>query len=141
MPFARQYLADLGFALTRVTGAIDDEQLRRHVLDFNREADRYAALWEVADCTAVVDVSRLTVQGTVAAASLERDQPRAMGGKLVIVVPDDPVFFGMARVYATIADEIRAAADVSLSLEGALAWLGYSDDQRKTLLDFVRRQS
>ena len=137
MPFTRYYHSELNFILTRVFGFIDDGQVRRHVLDLNQEAEGRLALNELADCTGVDPDSNLTVEATLSAANLERGQPRAREGRLVLVAPESPAIFGMARAYATIAGDVRESTWVTRSYEEALNWLGYRGELLDDLMRFI----
>jgi len=131
VPFTRHYLGPRNFILTRVTGRIDDSELREHVLALNSEAaDLWAAL-ELADCRALNDVEHLTTRGATEAAALESGHPRAEGRRLAILVGSDPVVFGLARAYAMFAEQARASVTVNRSLTDAIESLGltaFSDE-------------
>lgn len=120
--FARFYKFEHNFVLVNVTQNVDDDQLRQHVLDYNREVGDRQGLLELADCRGMTDVQHLTVQGCIECAFLERESPRVVGGKLAVLVTS-PLHYGIARAYASIAELNRGSAQVFYALEEALDWL------------------
>ncbi len=54
MGFSRRYFPELNFVLTCMDGEINDPLILKHDLDFNKEAEHYNALKEIADCTKFV---------------------------------------------------------------------------------------
>jgi hypothetical protein len=139
MPISRHYLPEHNFVLTRLFGAVDDDQLRRHVLDLSLEAVEMPAICELADCREVTNVDRVTVKGVVQAAEQEAGHPHATGGRLVIVVASQ-LIYGMARAYAIIASEQRADTHVCYDSDEAVRWLGLDEvrPQIDRLLDEAR---
>ncbi|MGA9117311.1 MAG: hypothetical protein WB626_11090 [Bacteroidota bacterium] len=140
MPFSRKYFPGTNFILTRVHGCIDDAQLLDHVRSLNAEAREWRAAREVADCRDLGDISRLTVQGTTEAARLEKGQPRCIGGRLAIVVPEGGAAFGMGRAYASVAELARGHAIVTLSLSESLRWLGFPEAELTALEDLINAE-
>ena len=131
MPFIRHYLASRNFILTRVIGRIDDSQLREHVLALNSEAVDLHAILEIVDCRDVKDVEHITAHGATAAAALEKGHRRAKEGRLAILVGSNQVVFGLARAYATFAEDARAHVTVCRTMTAAIEFLGltaFSDE-------------
>ena len=137
MSIVRRYHPSLDFVLTRISGDLDDEQLERHVRVFNSEAADRQGLMELADCRELRNVDRLNVTGALNAAALEQGQPRVAGGRLAILVPDNPVIFGLARAYASIACLHRDTADVCQGLREALECLGFKGADMDEVFRFI----
>lgn len=131
--FERHYMPDSRFVYVRVFGSLDDVQLREHVERYNEECAGRQALLELADGRGVEDVGRLTVQGVIQVAGMEEGQPRALGGRLALVV-SEPLHFGLARAYASIAGNVREETGVYYEIDEALRWMGPEADT-----DEVRR--
>ena len=127
----------MNFVHTRVSGDLDDDQLERHVQAMNTEAATRNALLELADCRDLKNVDRLNVTGAISAATLEQGQPRTIGGRLAILVPDNPVIFGLARAYASIACLHRETAHVCQDLREALESLGLQGAEMEDAFRFI----
>jgi len=122
------------FVLTRLSGDIDNNNLRNHVLNLNKLTEGISELREIADCRNIENISYLTVEGTKIGAELESNK---LGSLLAIVVPDSPLFYGMARVYQTFSGNHREAVNLFYNIRDALAWLGYGEVEIEELITFV----
>jgi hypothetical protein len=120
--FERFYKPDSSFVYVRMSGALDDAQVRQQLHDYNREAAGRTGILELADARLVEDVQQLSVGALVDNAGLERGQSRVAGGKLVVVVTT-PVQYGLARAYAEISSNYREAVAVNYDFDEALHWL------------------
>jgi len=118
----RFYKPDSSFVYVRLSGALDDSQVRQEIHDYNREASGRSGILELTDARLVEDVHQLSVGGLVDNAGLERGQSRVVGGKLVVVVTT-PVQYGLARAYAEISSNFREAVAVFYDFDEALRWL------------------
>lgn len=139
MSFCIHYYPELNFVLTRIFGAMDDMQLKELVSEGKKETIPLNAINELADCRKLKDVDKLSVRGTMDAAYFEEGQSWATGGKLAILIPDDPLLYGMARVYKAVSDLSRSAVAVTYSLDDALKWLGYDGADKEALIDFIEK--
>lgn len=141
MSYTRHYFPELNFLLTRIFGDLDNDQLRRIVVDPEGETTHLKAVIGLADCRDLHNVDQLTAEGTFEAATLEEGQASTTGGLLAILVPKELVF-GLARVYASAAERTRRAVLVSYSLDEALGWLTGNDDaairKLRTFIEQVR---
>ena len=133
--FERFYQPDSHFVYVRLSGHLDDAQVRQQLADFNREAEGRTGILELADCRGVEDVQQVSVKGLVDSAALERGQSRVEGGKLAVVVTT-PLQYGLARAYTEIASNFRDAVAVFYEFEEALRWL-VPPDQIDRARDFV----
>ena len=120
--FERFYKPDSSFVYVRMSGALDDSQVRQQLHDYNREAAGRSGILELADARLVEDVHQLSVGGLVDNAGLERGQSRVEGGKLVVVVAT-PVQYGLARAYTEISSNFREAVAVFYDFDEAMSWL------------------
>jgi hypothetical protein len=109
---------------------LDDQQVKDHLLAYNREAAGKQALLELVDCQALEDISRLTVQGLFNMAKLEAGQSWSQEGRLAIWVRSQHQY-GMARAYCTSAENTRSKAKVFYELDEALEWLGVEEPLRE----------
>ncbi|PIP02583.1 MAG: hypothetical protein COW18_05265 [Zetaproteobacteria bacterium CG12_big_fil_rev_8_21_14_0_65_54_13] len=99
----------------------------------NRENAAYAGLIELADCRYLNDISELDATGLMVSAGMEKGQLRTTGGKGAIVVATD-VVFGLARVYASIAEQARIDSRVYRDMDEAIDWL----DMKHLKTDILR---
>lgn len=121
------------FMLTRLAGYIDNNKLRNYVLNLNKLTAGVSGLREIADCRKIENISCPTVEDTTLGAELESNKP---GSLLAIVVPDSPLFYGVARVYQTFTGNHREAK-LFYNIRDALTWLGYGEAEIKELITFV----
>lgn len=134
MGFSRRYLKDNNFLVTKVTGEVNDHNLREHVIELNMETEGISDLRELADCRGIVDLTQLTVQGTSECAKLENNRPNSL---LAILVPDSTLLFGMARAYQAFSEDRRKDTEIFKSIDEALAWLSKDEREREELKDFI----
>lgn len=132
MPITRHFFPPKNFILTRMTGTVDENDLRRHLIAMNEDATQYTALKELVDCRRMKCNGCRSVHDVMEAASLEKGRPWAMNGRLAIVVAQ-PLAFGMARVYLVGVEGVRKDVHVTYSLDEAIARL----DIDKELVDFL----
>jgi hypothetical protein len=133
--FERFYQPDSLFVYVRLSGVIDDAQVRQQLHDYNREAEGRTGILELSDCRAVEDVQQVSVKGLVEGANLERGQTRVEGGKLAVVVTT-PLQYGLARAYVEISSNFREAVAVFYDFDEALRWL-MPPDGYASAADFV----
>jgi len=118
-----------------MTGPVDELILRRQLRAWNAEAARFSALKELVDCREMECAGCRTVHEVVEVGTLERGQPWATNGHLVIVV-SQPVVYGMARAYLAGVEGVRKDVHVTYSMDEALTLLDVSRD----LLDSLSAQ-
>lgn len=123
MPIKRKYFKDHNFVLTLFYGRLTQAELGQHVIEMNNEYKDKAGVNELADCRHLTDISELTTTGVVISAQMEKGEERSFGSKGAIVVASDAVY-GLARAYATIAQEARVDSKVYRSMDEAIEWLG-----------------
>ena len=134
MGFSVYFNQKHNFMLTRLSGDINNNNLRNHVLNLNKLTEGVSRLREIADGRKIENISCLTVEGTTIGAELESNKP---GSLLAIVVPDSPSFYGVARVYQTFAGNQRKGVILFYTIRDALTWLGYGEVEIKELITFV----
>jgi len=122
MAIERIYYRDHHFVLTLIYGKLTNAEIGEHVLAMNKEYAGEAALVELADCRYLTDISELDARGLMVSANLEKGQLRTAGGKGAIVVASD-LIYGMARVYASIAEQSRIDSQVYRDMDKAIEWL------------------
>ncbi|MCA8979800.1 MAG: hypothetical protein H6831_14010 [Planctomycetes bacterium] len=120
--FERFYQPDSPFVYVRLSGVLDDFQVRQQLDEYNQEARGRTGILELADARYVEDVDKVSVKGLVDSAGLERGQSRVEGGKLAVVVRT-PVQYGLARAYTEISSNFRDAVAVFYDFDEALRWL------------------
>lgn len=133
--FERFYKPDSSFVYVRLSGALDDTQVRQQLHDYNREAAGRTGILELADARLVGDIQQVSVGALVDNAGLERGQSRVAGGKLAVVVTT-PVQYGLARAYAEISSNFREAVAVHYDFDEALRWL-LPPDQVEAAREFI----
>jgi len=132
MGFTRHYFDDLNFVLTKITGAINDNDLAMHVDALNKESKGKTNLKELADCRAITKIN-LTSQGTAINASNEKPKP---GSILAILVPkDDEMIFAMARAYQMFSEDYRKSVYIFRDYHNALNWLSNDCLEEANALD------
>jgi hypothetical protein len=131
MPITRHFDAVHNFLLTRMNGLIDEAIIRRHLKALNEEARHLNGIKELVDCREVTTGCR-SVHDLVETATLEKGQPWALDGQLVIVV-SQPVTFGMARVYLAGNEGVRKEVHVTYSMEEAAERLQIAPEWIETL--------
>lgn len=137
MGITRHYCHDLNFVLVRFAGEVDDMQLRQHMLAINEETRHNDSIKEIADCREVTSVASLSVKGTIEAVGLTVDQPRCRNGKLAILIPEDLVSLGLAKVFQSMSSSHRKDVEIFYDAASALTWLGYDGTQSGRLKDFM----
>ena len=138
MDFKRHYLIGSHFMFTKLPSVVNDENLKAHVQRLNEETQGITDLKEFADCLDVIDISRLTVQGTVQSASSEIDRPYS---KLAILVPDSQLIYGYARAYQMFSEDKRQAVQIFKDPDTALDWLARDENEKTIFGDFVTMHS
>jgi hypothetical protein len=134
MPFDLHYLEERRFMRTVVHGALDDEQLMRHVDELNRRTRGADDLREFADARGLTDMDALTVSGTTLAAAHE--VPR-LKSRLAIVIENTPLLIGLARAYQAFAQQQRGSVEIFHDPDAALGWLAEGHDDLPVLQRFV----
>lgn len=111
---------------TRISGEINDEDLKQHVIDFNKETEGISDLRELADCRDLLNLEALTVKGTSDCAILEDNKPESL---LAILVTESSLLFGMARVYQIFAEGRRECVKIFKDINSALKWLAKDEQE------------
>jgi len=133
MAIDRIYYREHNFVLTLISGKLTNAEIGEHVIIMNRENAAYAGLIELADCRYLNDISELDATGLMVSAGMEKGRLRTTGGKGAIVVATD-VVFGLARVYASIAEQARIDSRVYRDMDEAIDWL----DMKHLKTDILR---
>lgn len=127
MEFNRFYAEDLKFEVTLVSGEINDDNLREHILKLNESTGDISDLKELADCRNITSLEKITVAGTVRNADLEATRPES---RLALLVSDDVLLYGMARSYQQFSEDRRESCQIFKSLDDALLWLAKEDKEQ-----------
>jgi hypothetical protein len=127
-------MKDHAFMFTKISGDVNDQNLKQHVLDLNRETEGISNLRERADCRVITDMERLSVQGTADCARLESNRPHSL---LAIFVTDSTLLYGMARAYQVFSEDRRKGTKIFKNLDDALAWLANDDQEARLFYDFI----
>ncbi|OIQ00052.1 MAG: hypothetical protein AUK35_05310 [Zetaproteobacteria bacterium CG2_30_46_52] len=133
MAIKRVYFREDNFVLTMIYGKLTNAEINAHVIAMNKENAKVTGLMELADCRYLTDTSELNSENLMVAASMERGQSRAIGGKGAIVAISDMVY-ALARVYAAIASDIREDSQVFRDINLAIAFLGIEHLKDEVLL-------
>ena len=136
MGFTRHYLKEYNFMLTKITGEVNDQNLKQHVMSLNKETEGISALRELADCREIADMSHLTVKGTADCAQLENKRPNSL---LALLVSDSKLLFGMARAYQTFSEDRRKETKIFKNLVDALGWLARDEKEIEFLKEFIEK--
>ncbi len=134
MGFSRYYLKEHNFLLTKVSGKIAVDDLLQHVITVNKEMTGKINLRQLTDCRNITDLQSLSVKDATNCAQRETNKP---GCSLAIIVPDSPIFFGMARAYAMFAEDHRGEVRIFQNIHDALEWLANTPEEVNILADFV----
>ena len=135
MPVAHYTLPDHNFLITVVSGMLTDEEVSQAVRQLMREGTVDPGFRELVDCRELAVTPRLTHDGVVGGAELERMNDLCRGSPLVFVTPTD-VAFGLARAYTSMVESHRGSVQVVRSLDSAIAWLN-AEDIRSHILSVV----
>ena len=135
MGFSLHYLKDHKFMYTRISGEINDQDLKQHVIDFNKETEGISDLRELADCRDLINLEALTVKGTSDCAILEDNKPESL---LAILVTESPLLFGMARVYQIFAEGRRESVKIFKDINSALKWLAKDGQEIAIFNEFIK---
>jgi len=132
MAIERIYFREANFVLTLIYGKLTNAEIGQHVIEMNHENAASSGMMELADCRYLTDISELSAENLMVAASMEQGQPRTTGGKGAIVAISDKVY-GLARVYAAIASGIRVDSQVFRDIDQAMTFLGVDHLKEKIL--------
>lgn len=135
MGFSLHYLKDHRFMYTRISGEINDQDLKQHVIDFNKETEGISDLRELADCRDLINLEALTVKGTSYSAILEDNKPESL---LAILVTESSLLFGMARVYQIFAEGRRESVKIFKDINSALKWLAKDEQEVAIFNEFIK---
>lgn len=138
MGFSRYYFKGHNFLLTKVSGKIAVDDLLQHVMAVNKEMAGKINLRQLTDCRNITDLQSLSVKDATNCAQREINKP---GCLLAIVVPESPIFFGMARAYAMFAEDHRGEVQIFQNIHDALEWLANDPEEINILTDFVESVS
>lgn len=122
MPIKRIYFEADNFVLSLIYGKLTNAELGQHVIDMNNEYRGKHAVNELADCRFLTDVSELSVQAVTISADMEMGESRTSNSRGAIVVASDEVY-GMARAYASVAQNARTDSRVFREIDEAIDWL------------------
>lgn len=136
MGFSRHYLKECNFMLTKISGEVNDQNLRQHVIDLNRETEGISDLRELADCRDIRDMKRLSAQVTADCGHLENNRPYSL---LALLINDSKLLFGMARAYQTFSQDRRKDTQIFKNLNDALSWLARDEKEIEILKDFIHK--
>ncbi|MFW8602288.1 hypothetical protein ACOHYD_12510 [Desulfobacterota bacterium M19] len=134
MGFSRYYFKEHNFLLTRISGQIAVKDLLEHVITVNKEMTEKINLRQLTDCRSITNLQNLSVKDTTNCAQRETNKP---GSSLAIVVPDSPIFFGMARAYAMFAEDHRGEVRIFQNTHDALEWLANNPEEVNILSNFI----
>lgn len=127
MKFIRSYLLEFNLVITTVPSQLTDFNLIEHIQNLNQETAGITDLKEIGDCRNLKDVSKLTVKGTISAASYENDRSDSL---LALIIPDDKLLFGFARAYQTFAEDHRKNVSIFNDIQKALEWLDLCEEAK-----------
>ncbi len=134
MGFSRYYFKEHNFLLTKISGQIAVDDLLQHVITVNKEMTGKINLRQLTDCRNITNLQSLSVKDATNCAQRETNKP---GCSLAIVVPDSPIFFGMARAYAMFAEDHRGEVRIFQNIHDALEWLAKDPEEFNILTNFV----
>ena len=135
MGFSLHYLKDHRFMYTRISGEINDQDLKQHVINFNKETEGISDLRELADCRNLINLEALTVKGTSYSAILEDNKPESL---LAILVTESALLFGMARVYQIFVEGRRESVKIFKDINSALKWLAKDEQEIAIFNEFIK---
>ena len=121
---------------TKISGEVNDQNLRQHVVDLNRETEGIYDLRELADCRDIQDMRHLSAQGTADCAQIENKRPNSL---LALLVSESSLLFGMARAYQAFSQDRRKDAQIFKNLDDALVWLSSDEKEIEILKDFINK--
>jgi hypothetical protein len=141
MSFKRHIYEKLNFVLSEAAGAIDDNDYHVHVLSFQVESKKMTYVRELLDFRYVRNADKITVNGLIRAAALERERSEDRDFLLAILVNTE-LLGQFAEVFARIIAKSNLKAKVfSDEVDGALSWLGYDSTDTEKLKRFIGKHS
>lgn len=123
MAYSIHLFPENNFVLIRLSGGVDDAQLRAMLVELNQQTLSMHGVREVVECSAVDRIDGLTVHGTAEMVAAGIDQPRSMAGKLAMVAPPDSVMQGFADGFSARYMHSSRAVKVFVDLQTSLNWL------------------
>ena len=120
MRVKRHYIKERNLIRTKIFGEMADPHLFRHLLANKGEAEGPSDFKQLVDFRDVGCMKGLTVRAVTEYAKRE---PERTGSLLVLLIPDSPLHFGMARAYQTFVTEKRKSVEIFTDLDSAEAWL------------------
>ena len=138
MIFSRHFSKDHNFMYTKIAGEINDQNLRQHVIDKNKETEGISNFRELADCREISCMDSLTVQGAADSADTERDMHDSL---LAILVTNSTLLFGLARAYQTFAEDRRKSVEIFKDIDKALAWLANDEQEVDLLNEYIKKKN
>ncbi len=134
MGITMHYLKEYNFILSKLSGEINDQNLREYVLAFNKKTRGIPNLRELADCREIENLENMTVRG---ATSISQDVENHPDSIIAILVNDSTLLYGMARSYQMFQYEKRKAAEIFKDIDEALSWLSDNDSEIEEFKKFV----
>ena len=136
MGFSRHLLKSHKFMYNKVSGEVNDHNLKQHIIDLNLETEDIDDLRELADCRDISNVKDLTIErGISPSVSSIKNKPQGM---LAILVPESPLIFGMARAYKTFAEDELKYVEIFKDINHALEWLAKDEQEIAIFNEFIK---
>ena len=136
MGFSRHLLKSHKFLYTKISGEINDHNLRQHIIDLNSETEDIYDLRELADCRDITNVKDLTIkEGISTNVSMIKNKHQ---GVLAMVIPESLLLYGMARAYQTFVANKVKCVEVFKDINNALEWLANNDQEIAKFNEFIK---
>lgn len=130
MGYTIRCIKERNFVLTRILDGLNDKELSEAVQQLTRETADMHPFVELADATALTDLSCLTENGVALAGSLEFDRKPYKRDRLAILVASDEVY-NLAARYASTSNYFRYDIKIFRDYKTAIAWLGVADIEER----------
>jgi hypothetical protein len=118
--FERYFFKEHQFYLTRLSGKLEVAGLVEHIMAVNIDLAGTTGIRQLSDCRMITDVSNLSVADATQCTMLEKQKTNSV---LALLVPDNPVFYGIARACSMFLDASRKDVQVFRDFEKAISWL------------------
>ena len=137
MAHMRYLYPRLNFILTHCSGIVDDHSLLAHMLNLEIQSHRFKSVRELVDLRKLRYADRLTVFGLMRTAEAHKDFFRGKDFSSAVVV-DSPLAKTIIELYAWLVSNETIRINIFMNdVDGALKWLGYGNNNLKTLKDFI----
>lgn len=119
------------FILTKLSGDLNDENLRQMVLILNQATEELSEFRGLADLREITSLKQWTALGATHSSGLETSKPKSL--LAILVSKTDLELYGLSRAYQMFSLDIRTSVKLFTAMDKALEWISH-DAQDLTAL-------